>query len=71
MSTANDEYVNQDTVTDDIPQGGDTIDNSYASRTGQSTIPVVKDERPVEQPNDEGNPDSDERLGMYLEPVLD
>jgi hypothetical protein len=66
MSTANNEYDKQDTATDDIPQGGDTVDNTYASRPGQQQIPVMKDEAPVEQPNDNSNPDSDERLGMPL-----
>ncbi len=63
MSNANDEYNKQDTTTDDIPQGGDTIDNSYASRTGQTSVPVLKDETPVEQPNDARDPDSDRALG--------
>ncbi|KAJ9652371.1 hypothetical protein H2198_008375 [Neophaeococcomyces mojaviensis] len=62
MSNANQEFNKQDTTTDDIPQGGDTIDNSYASRSGQTTVPVVKDETPVEQPNDKRNPDSDAAL---------
>lgn len=67
MSNANQEFSNADTVTDDVPQGGDTIDNSYASRPGQTSVPVVKDETPIEQPNDATNPDSDEMLGMcYL-----
>jgi len=61
MSTnAGDEYDKADTVTDDIPQGGDTVDNSYAENHG--SIPVVKDEMPVEQPNDARNPDSDAAL---------
>ena len=66
MSNANQEFSNQDTVTEDIPQGSDTIDNSYVSRSGQTSVPVVKDEMPVEQPNDRVNPDSDEMLGMSL-----
>jgi hypothetical protein len=60
MSTANQEYNKQNTTTDDIPQGGDTIDNTYA---GKGPIPVLKDETPVEQPNDARNPDSDAALG--------
>lgn len=64
MSNANEEFNKQDTATDDIPQGGDTVDNSYASRSGQTTVPAVKDETPVEQPNDARNPDSDAALGM-------
>jgi hypothetical protein len=63
MSTnANAEFDKQNTDTDDIPQGGDTVDNSYA--TSDRKVPVVKDEVPVEQPNDARNPDSDKALGM-------
>jgi hypothetical protein len=65
MSTnANSEFSNQNTETDDIPQGGDTIDNSYVSG-GNGPVPVLKDETPVEQPNDALSPDSDETLGEY------
>lgn len=64
--TANKEYKAADNVeTDDVPQGGDTIDNSYATK-GSDAIPVVKDEAPVEQPNDARNPDSDGALGTPL-----
>ncbi|KAH8808660.1 hypothetical protein F5884DRAFT_378690 [Xylogone sp. PMI_703] len=64
MSTnANREYDKFDTETDDIPQGGDTVDNSYAAAdTGKGPIPVLRDEEPVEQPNDRRNPDSDKAL---------
>jgi hypothetical protein len=66
MSTnANSEFNKQNTKTDDVVQGGDTIDNSYASG-GNEPVPVLKDEVPVEQPNDKRNPDSDEALGEYL-----
>ncbi|KAJ9616181.1 uncharacterized protein PV06_11461 [Exophiala oligosperma] len=61
-TNANQEFSKQDTTTDDIPQGGDTVDNSYASRPGQISIPVLRDETPVEQPNDAHNPDSDQAL---------
>jgi hypothetical protein len=65
MSTnANTEFDKQNTETDDIPQGGDTVDNSYA--TNDRAVPVVKDEVPVEQPNDARNPDSDEALGTSI-----
>lgn len=65
MSTnANAEFDKQNTDTDDIPQGGDTVDNSYV--TSDSAVPVVKDEVPVEQPNDARNPDSDEALGTSI-----
>jgi aspartate-semialdehyde dehydrogenase len=63
MSTnANSEFNKQDTETDDVVQGGDTIDNSYATGRNEP-VPVVKDEVPVEQPNDKRNPDSDAALG--------
>jgi hypothetical protein len=66
MSTnANKEFSNADTITDDLPEGSDTIDNTYASRPGQTPVPVVKDETPVEQPNNAMNPDSDEMLGTF------
>lgn len=65
MSTnANSEFSNQNTETDDVVQGDDTVDNSYASR-GNEPVPVIKDEKPVGQPNDRRNPDSDEALGKY------
>jgi hypothetical protein len=61
--SANDEFRAQDTNTDDVVQGSDTIDNDYASRTGQSEIPVVKDETAIEQPLG-SDPGSDQALGM-------
>jgi hypothetical protein len=61
------EYDKVDTVTDDIPQGGDTVDNSYATGPDANAgVPVVKDETPVEQPNDARNPDSDAALGKFI-----
>ncbi|MCJ1360976.1 hypothetical protein MMC16_000071 [Acarospora aff. strigata] len=48
-------------VEDDIPQG-DAKDNEYVSRTGQSEIPVQKDEAPVEDPIDPATADTDEQL---------
>ena len=66
MSTnANREFREQVTVAVSIPQGIDTIDNRYATSTGESTIPVGKDETPVEQPNDSINPDSNEMLSIF------
>ena len=41
-------------------------DNDYASRTGQSEIPVQKDEASIEDPIDADTADSDKTLGMYL-----
>ena len=61
-TNAHSEFDKVDTETGDIPQGGDTVDNSYATGGGDSSaIPVVKDETPIEQPS--GNPDSDAALG--------
>jgi len=62
MSTnADSEFNQQNTETDDVVQGSDTVDNSYASGDNEP-VPVLKDEVPVEQPNDERNPDSNEAL---------
>ena len=48
---------------------GDYQDNDYASRTGQSTIPVQRDEAPVEaSPYDGETADSDQQLGMWKFP---
>jgi hypothetical protein len=71
MSTnANSEFDKQNTETDDVVQGGDTVDNSYATGANEP-LPIIKDEVPVEQPNDRRNPDSDAALGeciIYLLP---
>ena len=42
-----------------------TMDNDYASRTGQSQIPVQKDDAPVEDPIDAATADSDAALRKY------
>jgi hypothetical protein len=44
---------------------GVAADNDYASRTGQSEIPVQKDEAAIEDPIDPDTADSDKVLGMY------
>lgn len=41
----------------------DEGDNDYASRGGQSQIPVQKDEAPVEDPIDPATADSNAQLG--------
>lgn len=62
MSSADDQYEQQnDVTTGDIP-AGDSKDNDYASRTGQYQIPVQKDEAPVTDPIDPATADSDETL---------
>jgi hypothetical protein len=45
---------------------GVAADNDYASRTGQSEIPVQKDEAAIEDPIDADTADSDKVLGMRL-----
>ena len=63
MSSADDQYEQQnDVVSGDVP-GGDAQDNDYASRTGQYEVPVQKDEAPVNDPIDPATADSDEALG--------
>ena len=48
----------------EIPTG-DARDNDYASRTGQSTIPVQRDEAPIEDsPYNSADADSDKQLGI-------
>ena len=65
MSSADDQYEQQNDVTGgDIP-GGDSMDNDYKSRTGQSHIPVQSDDAPVSDPIDPATADSDETLGMF------
>lgn len=54
---------------DQYVPAGDATDNDYASRTGQSEIPVQKDEASVEDPIDPATADSDKTLGM-LSPLL-
>lgn len=56
------EYENQD-----IPAGVDR-DNDYVSRSGQSQIPVQKDEAPIEDPIDPATADTDEQLGEAVHP---
>ena len=43
-----------------------TMDNGYASRTGQSQIPVQNDDAPVEDPIDAATADSDATLRKCL-----
>ena len=66
MSNADKWFSKQDSGTDDSPEGGDTIDNSYASTSSKDPVPVLKDETPVEQPNETLDPNSDKMLGTIL-----
>jgi hypothetical protein len=65
-TNANSEFDKQDSVTDDPPQGSDTIDDTYASSSDDSLIPVLKDEQPVEQPCDMINADSNKMIRIFL-----
>lgn len=49
----------------EIP-AGIAQDNDYASRPGQSEIPVQKDDAPVNDPYDAATADSDEQLRALL-----
>ena len=49
--------------TEQIPTGA-AGDNEYQSRTGQSEIPVQKDEAPIESTEYDNGGDSDKQLGM-------
>lgn len=65
MSSADDQYEQQnDPVTGDVP-AGDSMDNDYTSRTGQkdASVPVQKDTDPINDPIDPATADSDETLG--------
>ena len=65
MSSADDQYEqNNDQVTGDVPTG-DNLDNDYTSRTGQknASVPVQKDTDAVVDPIDPATADSDESLG--------
>lgn len=48
------------------PSNDMPTDNDYVSRTGQSAIPVTKDENEVEDPIDAETADSDEVLGKSV-----
>lgn len=64
MSSADDQYEQQNDVTGGDVPSGNNIDNDYTSRTGQYQIPVQKDEAPVEDPINPDTADSDQTLGM-------
>ncbi len=64
MSSADEQYEQQNDVTGGDVPSGDAVDNDYKSRTGQSHIPVQSDQAPVEDPIDPATADSDETLGM-------
>lgn len=61
--SADDRYEQQNDNPGGEASSGDAMDNDYASRTGQSEIPVQKDDAPVEDPIDPDTADSDKTLG--------
>jgi hypothetical protein len=72
MSSADDQYEQQnDQVTGDAPSGN-AVDNDYVSRPGQkqAPIPVQSDETPVNDPIDPATADSDEQLGKNIPPRM-
>ncbi|KAF2687469.1 hypothetical protein K458DRAFT_401978 [Lentithecium fluviatile CBS 122367] len=68
--SADDQYEQQNDFTSNAPVG-DAVDNDYASRTGQSQIPVQKDEASVEDPYDPATADSDEQLVQDEKDAID
>ncbi|KAI4109445.1 MAG: hypothetical protein L6R37_000602 [Teloschistes peruensis] len=71
MSSADDQYEQQNDVTGgDVPSGS-KIDNDYASRTGQYQIPVQKDEAPVADPINPDTADSDQTLAQDDKEAID
>jgi hypothetical protein len=53
----------------EIPTGN-TADNDYKSRTGQSEIPVQTDEAAVESTEYDNGGDSDKQLGKFIHILL-
>lgn len=62
MSAPNDEFQPGD-VGVESAHTGDTTQNDYKSRTGQSEIPVVGDDAAIEGGVDRKTADSDAQLG--------
>ncbi|KAI9704364.1 MAG: hypothetical protein M1836_007227 [Candelina mexicana] len=70
-ASADDAYEQKnDPVGTGVP-AGDAKDNEYASRTGQSHIPVQKDEQSVEDPIDPATADSDATLAQDEKDAID
>lgn len=67
MSTAPADEFQDDVSGSESGTGADTTQDDYASRTGQSHIPVQRDDAPVEAGGyeDRNSADSDEQLGMF------
>ncbi|KAI4257424.1 MAG: hypothetical protein LQ352_001660 [Teloschistes flavicans] len=71
MSSADDQYEQQNDVTGGDVPSGNNIDNDYTSRTGQYQIPVQKDEAPVEDPINPDTADSDQTLAQDDKEAID
>jgi hypothetical protein len=72
MSSADDQYEQQNDVLSGDAPAGDAQDNDYVSRTGQKQgpIPVQSDSAAVEDPIDARTADSDEQSGMLFPPFF-
>ncbi|KAL8724643.1 MAG: hypothetical protein Q9166_007833 [cf. Caloplaca sp. 2 TL-2023] len=71
MSSADDQYEQQNDATGgDVPSGVKG-DNDYTSRTGQYQIPVQKDQAPVEDPINPATADSDQTLAQDDKDAID
>lgn len=64
MSSSDNQYEQQNDFTGDAPTSN--VSDNYTSRTGQSQIPVQKDDAPVEDPIDPATANSDETLAMFI-----
>ncbi|KAL9138254.1 MAG: hypothetical protein Q9175_000530 [Cornicularia normoerica] len=71
MSSADDQYEQQNDMTGGDVPSGDAMDNDYKSRTGQHHIPVQSDEAPVSDPIDPATADSDETLAKDDSDAID
>ncbi|KAJ9655487.1 hypothetical protein H2198_005673 [Neophaeococcomyces mojaviensis] len=73
MSAPNDEYQDTGNVRSERGTGADTSQNDYASRTGQSHIPVQSDEASVEEGGyaDPAKADSDQQLQADEKDAID
>ncbi|KAM0800428.1 hypothetical protein BDR22DRAFT_247814 [Usnea florida] len=71
MSSADDQYEQQNDVTGGDVPAGDSMDNDYKSRTGQSHIPVQSDDAPVSDPIDPATADSDATLAQDDKEAID
>ncbi|KAL8658341.1 MAG: hypothetical protein Q9226_001085 [Calogaya cf. arnoldii] len=71
MSSADDQYEQQNDMTGGDVPSGIKGDNDYTSRTGQHQIPVQKDEAPVSDPIDPATADTDETLAQDDKDAID